>query len=726
MQLLSDGAAAYAVQDYNNGGSGCLAGVGALGGFSTSRTNGTWIEESVVANVPGTAQDVLVANVPKGTAPNQGPTLTWEVYVPVDGTYDVHFYTPGCWRRGDCDQRTSVSVLVTPLGNSAASNTTTVDQTNGNDASVPVFTGPLLASTSAGTSPGTRGGLLVTMSLASGAADAKDVELVADKIVLYAASKTGTIVKGTTGRGVWEWVRSGSGAFGDGQGQASDPMGVVNSNGTALDRLGGTLSSAAVVSTVVVAQDVGTTFLGGTFRYSNLSSSAPTTVNNIVGTGGTAVVPAGGLDGPVAALAVGGGYLFAAGTFASSADKAVTGLQGLARWRYASTGSTWEGIGQGSGMAGNVTGLTVSGSTLFVSGAGNAGLAIYDISGSKWVANPFGVGATFVGNVTGLSGATADGTTFFAGNVASSSAAQAARNPSCTPSPGIGGGLGRKGHSVGIVILISMAISLGIVFFGVLFCLLVALLIRRRNGDDDDDGHRRGWGAAGGYGKGGDGDSVDLRHRPTSLLATINAATAAMHEKQMAAAARGTDRSADVKTPASTAAGLGIVGHEGEEEEEDGEEGVVGAGEDDGPDYRRARWSFQEERVRCFPCLEYLDFADALFICCCTGRRSVGQGGRTGRSARPVRFRVVVRRARFLRAKQHEKMSADWSLMGAGWYGRAGDAKAPSLPIGSSEPRGRSLHSVVASLCTPFCTLTTLVHPPDPRSFDREHAASVW
>jgi len=617
LQLLSDGTAAYAVERYNNGGEVCFSGIGSVGGVSTAKTNGTWVQDSVAANVPGTAEDILYAMVSKGTNAASAASLTWDVYIPSDGIYDVHFYTPGCWRRGDCAQRGTVEVMVSPEGNGAQPNSTLVDQTNQNDLSSLVYSGALLASTSVGSSGnGTKGGLNVELSLANGGADGKDIEMIADKIVLYAQKLDGTIVKGTMGRGVWEYVQGGSGAFGDGTGQGVDADGILQGSGTGLDRVGAGMSSAAVVSSVVVASDVKSTILGGTFRYSNSSATTPTTQQNIVATS-PLVVPAGGLNGPVEAMLISGGYLFVGGPFTASADNSITGLQGLVRWRYATAGSTWEAIGQGSGLGGNVTGLAVQGGSLYVAGAGNQGLAVYDIAGSKWVGNPFGAGSTFVGNLTTLSPFASDGTAFLAGNVVSSSANLAPRNSSCTPSPSIGNNA-KSFHSIGVVILISMAISLGIVFFGVLLCLLIALILRHRRGGNDPD--HAGWGAAAySSGKGDDGDSVDLRHRPTSLLATINAATAAMHEKQMmnrrgaTPSSMGMSKGGKQTTPRSMAGaagagaagvGLGLSGHgrdrEADEDEEDAEEGAIGAGGEDGPDYRRARWSFQEERVRSF------------------------------------------------------------------------------------------------------------------------------
>lgn len=81
--------------------------------------------------------------------------------------------------------------------------------------------------------------------------------------------------------------------------------------------------------------------------------------------------------------------------------------------------------------------------------------------------------------------------------------------------------------SVGIVILISIAISLGVVFLVVIIGLLVALHQRRSDNNNNAASAKT---VAGGYN--GD-DEEETNRRPTSLLATLNAATAMMTAEKM-------------------------------------------------------------------------------------------------------------------------------------------------------------------------------------------------
>jgi hypothetical protein len=78
--------------------------------------------------------------------------------------------------------------------------------------------------------------------------------------------------------------------------------------------------------------------------------------------------------------------------------------------------------------------------------------------------------------------------------------------------------------AVGLVILISMAISLGVVFVLVLIGILVAL--RHRNQSQNNTAYPVGVHAD------NNDEQEKSRHRPTSLLATLNAATAMMTEKE--------------------------------------------------------------------------------------------------------------------------------------------------------------------------------------------------
>ncbi|KAH8928670.1 hypothetical protein BT69DRAFT_1236844 [Atractiella rhizophila] len=139
--------------------------------------------------------------------------------------------------------------------------------------------------------------------------------------------------------------------------------------------------------------------------------------------------------------------------------------------------------------------------------------------------------------------------------------------------------------SVGIVILISIAISLGIVFFLVLLGLLVALCNRREEPSSYPIAPIRA-----------DEDINNAHQRPTSLLAAINAATAQVvsekkDAKPQAAAYAGSENDHTQEStfpPAAHSAGLALGG------------AAVGVGVEseegqDGPRIARARYSFHAE-----------------------------------------------------------------------------------------------------------------------------------
>jgi hypothetical protein len=136
-----------------------------------------------------------------------------------------------------------------------------------------------------------------------------------------------------------------------------------------------------------------------------------------------------------------------------------------------------------------------------------------------------------------------------------------------------------------VVIIIAMAISLGIVFFLVLFGLLVAVCRRSdrqeegRNQFDDDSQEYE------------DSDVSHLQHRPTSLLAALNAATSqVLEEKEMKRKTLGGGMGGGVEGAGAVGLGLGEVGIPvgSDEAEMEDEEGGVER-------HVKARYSFHAE-----------------------------------------------------------------------------------------------------------------------------------
>ncbi|KAG0143087.1 hypothetical protein CROQUDRAFT_81484 [Cronartium quercuum f. sp. fusiforme G11] len=401
VQLLSIGNIAYAVNKLNpTNQTTCSLGLGATGGISSSTAQGDWKEVSTNANITGTIKPVLTSNVPIGTTPENGPSLVWSIYVSQSGVYDVSVYVPGCQNMNDCDSRTSVDVMVQPVGSGPI--TTTVDQRNRLDASVVVYNGTLTASA-------LNGGLTVTMKLANTVQGA-NVVMVADEVIIRAHSSNGT-TNGILSHGLFEYVLEGSGAFGDGSGNVNDTtLNAVSTvvplqlnTPTAIDTLGTRLGSNVTVKSLV--NDQSTTFVSGDgFNLSTPSSSI--------------TIPNAGLDGSVISTVISGGYVYAAGNFSSTIDRTVLNLQGLARWKFSEINTTWESLGN-SGLAGQLTKLSVIDNLVYatstgVSGAGLNGrsLAVYDPSKSTWVTTS---GGLIVGNVTAITGTSK--IVYLAGNI---------------------------------------------------------------------------------------------------------------------------------------------------------------------------------------------------------------------------------------------------------------------------------------------------------------------
>ncbi|EGF98226.1 uncharacterized protein MELLADRAFT_96067 [Melampsora larici-populina 98AG31] len=414
IQLLSTGNTAYAVSRLNGDSNNqCTSGLGSMGGNSSSSTTGTWTEATTNANLPGTTKPVLMSAVQSGTSPNNGPSLSWNVFVAQSGVYDISVYLPGCQNMGNCDKRTQVNVMVQPLGAGNTSPTITkVDQSNQQDSSVVVYNGTLTAT-------GQGGGVRITMRLAETAG--RDVVIVADQAILRAHSSNG-ITSGILSHGLFEFVMEGAGAFGDGAvasaglDAASTASALKLTTTTALDTLGTQFDSNVTVKSIVFS-DPSTVFVSGDSL--NTSSSFGTVLRP--STSSSAIIPNGGLNGNVDSSIILDGYLYVAGNFTSTVDRQVVGLDGLARWHYSQVGTSWEPLRDGSGLIGQIVKLTALNNMIFAisSGAGTTqqsgrSMAAYDPVNSSWAAGSNGF---LLGNLTAMLGSGAT-KLYLAGNIA--------------------------------------------------------------------------------------------------------------------------------------------------------------------------------------------------------------------------------------------------------------------------------------------------------------------
>lgn len=378
LQLLSQGNTAYAVNQLNNPSNRqpCRTGIGAAPS-SSSQTTGNWKVVTANTNFPGTVQSILSASVPPGTTPNDGPTLTWTVPVPLFGRYELILQTPGCTSTNDCSSRTSLSV--TTSNSDGAPLTTTVDTRNPDDFSTTLYNGTLTDSASGGSA------LTVTIRLASTVSGSSPATMVANQLVLRSTSPL-THFQSPTSNSVYELVLAGRGAFGDGT-ITSSSLPTDQSSITAVNRLGTRLMIGSAAKSVI--SDSHSIFLAGKrLQVLNGTSGVTTTLPT--------TVPNGGLNGAVNALLAVDGVLYAGGDFTTTTDGTVQGLDGLAFWRYGSSSQVWEPISQlDSGVGLPIQAFQMIGGLLHIFGrsndAGRHALGIYSPQNSTWVPSNVGV-----------------------------------------------------------------------------------------------------------------------------------------------------------------------------------------------------------------------------------------------------------------------------------------------------------------------------------------------
>ncbi|KAK7035276.1 hypothetical protein VNI00_012043 [Paramarasmius palmivorus] len=419
-QILSSGAFASAVPDDN--GESCFA----PNPSNTSRT-GDWVAQQSNTDIPGTIQSILVSEVDVGTSPSSGPSFTWMPYVSASGQYQISMVIPGC--ANDCGARTSISVSVFP-GRDLPPTITSVDQANPDNTVVPIYTGPVIPSSSDFTTT-------VVMRLddnPKGSGQNGKYEIVADRIQLTLlsadTSSSGDSNGGTTGVnsrnafGFFEWPLSSSGSDAT-KTLPNNTLTFYDSAGLGLfNALGGSsnVDSGNAVVTSVVHHPNGAVFLGGNL---SLSSGPASSARNIVAfvNGALEALGDNGLDGPVAALLLDGDNLYVGGSFQDTAAASTNGLvKNIGSYNVQT--KRWSALG--AGLNGPVTGLDISNGKLQVignftsiltsasdnSGIDAPGIAVWDTSASIWANS----GGFVVGSMTMVANGT-DSTQYIAGSV---------------------------------------------------------------------------------------------------------------------------------------------------------------------------------------------------------------------------------------------------------------------------------------------------------------------
>ncbi|TFK75289.1 hypothetical protein BDN72DRAFT_885763 [Pluteus cervinus] len=410
LQLLSSGAFASAIDADNS--ISCFA----PNPSNTTRT-GDWTAKVANTNIAGTVQTVLVSSVAAGTTPASGPSFTWMPYVSAAGQYNINLLVPGCTNFQDCDQRTSVQVTVFP-GNGISPWSRPVTQTNTEDASTLIYSGPILPSSPDFVTT-------ITMTLADNAANGPGpFEIVADRVQLIltsadvgstSSSSSGAAnvtISPNSGFGFLEWPLNSSGS--------PNADGILPESAlTTADKLGSELLSAMGVASLaastnttlsaVVSHPSGI-FVGGNF----VVPSGPSNVLEF-SNGALSSLAQGGLNGPVTSIVLVGDQLFVGGAFNDTASSSTSGqLRGIAR--YDIQQKSWNGLG--GGVNGPVTSLNYADGQVQIAGTFTsafsttsaspgsalpvAGLATWDIASASWTNS----GGFVIGQLTLVANAT--------------------------------------------------------------------------------------------------------------------------------------------------------------------------------------------------------------------------------------------------------------------------------------------------------------------------------
>lgn len=408
LELLSDGAWAYAYGGYNRG--GCSSSEpGVNGTTSTSTSDGGWYQSAVTVNnaLGGTVEATLsLTDDYSNLAANQGASVTWNVDVPVNGNYSIYMFIPGCQALNECGMRTSVDVTTISNASSTSGNVTRVSQVVQEDTSVLVYDGEIQR-TSSNFTPS------VILSLPADApapSDGGRFTVIADKITFLLRNSNETFqLLQARGFGVLEFDEFDSDAVTGMNTTLTSFNGtgtLPNSTISDLGRFSTSLLNAGVrgneTETIYTIMDCADqTFVGGNFSSdtSNSTNATTTTISptqfaNLVFYNGTtagnqvSILPGGGLNSAVYSLASVGDDLYIGGNFTSTLDNS-TLLNYFAM--YSPKTFEWSPIMDGPVSA--VTSivkladetLLVAGTFNFINSTGQVGgYGVYDTKARTW------------------------------------------------------------------------------------------------------------------------------------------------------------------------------------------------------------------------------------------------------------------------------------------------------------------------------------------------------
>ncbi|KAL2159325.1 hypothetical protein VTH06DRAFT_2760 [Thermothelomyces fergusii] len=316
IELFSDDILAYAVDDFNE--PSCAG----LPSQSTATATGPWTVSPSYSSTSEYLTAQLAAPITEDSA-----SVVFTPDIRESGHYSVNLYTPGCLQDNTCITRGQIRLTGQMTADPTKSAPISVDlyQTNNFDKYDQIYFG-LIDASSGSFRP------QITMTPLAGQSLAQ-MTFVAQRIGFTLINSTGGL------NGLYEYA----------------PGTAVNASEfmkSAVNRLGAGFSAGAAVHALATAKD--TTYIAG-----NFSTDGVRNFVSLKSDGAKAQSVGGGLNGVVHSMFVNGSNLFVGGTFTSTSDGSVKGLNRVAV--YDTSKNTWKPLGAGvSGRVTRVVGMTMN------------------------------------------------------------------------------------------------------------------------------------------------------------------------------------------------------------------------------------------------------------------------------------------------------------------------------------------------------------------------------
>ncbi|KAL2175413.1 cortical protein marker for cell polarity-domain-containing protein [Thermothelomyces heterothallicus CBS 202.75] len=316
IELFSDDIFSYAVNDFNE--PSCAG----LQSQSTATATGPWTVSPSYSSTAGYLTAQLTAPITEDSA-----SVMFTPDIRESGHYSVNLYTPGCLQDNTCATRGQVRLTGQMTADPTKSVPISVDlyQTNNFDKYDQIYFG-LIDASSGSFRP------RVTMTPLAGQSLAQ-MTFVAQRIGFTLINSTGGL------NGLYEYA-------------PGSPVNASEFMKSAVNRLGASFSTGSAVNALATAKD--TTYIAGNFTTGSMRN-----IVSLKGDDTKAQSVDGGLNGVVHSMFVNESNLFVGGTFTSTSDNSVKGLNHVAV--YDTSKNTWKPLGAGvSGRVTRVVGLTMN------------------------------------------------------------------------------------------------------------------------------------------------------------------------------------------------------------------------------------------------------------------------------------------------------------------------------------------------------------------------------